>query len=106
MSERFEIPCPSCGRLRVLRCSGRWEQERARERLCMGCAGTARREFVDEMAVERLLSGSPVRANAVERRIAVVYLTRHGLSARQVAERLRVTQRTVVRLRARARAAA
>ena len=54
---------------------------------------------IDEMAVDRLRSGSPVKANPGERRAAARLLARYGLSASQIAERLRVSQRTVERYR-------
>lgn len=55
---------------------------------------------VDEIAVQRAMRGQPVRLTPAERREAVHRLTRAGLSAAQIAARLRVAQRSVVRHRA------
>jgi DNA-binding NarL/FixJ family response regulator len=61
---------------------------------------------IDEVAVQRALHGDPVRLNRFERRAAVEVLTKRGLSARKIAERLRVTERAVQRHRTAIRRAA
>jgi DNA-binding CsgD family transcriptional regulator len=58
------------------------------------------------MAVERLLAGMPVNSTRAERQAAVAALTARQKTAAEIAERLRVSQRTVVRLRARERVSA
>lgn len=99
------VPCMVCGTARQLT---RYYDPSPR---CLRCALVARSEEmrdrhsqVDEMAVERLLSGSMVQATRAERQAAITYLTGHGLSAREIAERIRVSSRTVQRLRSRAAA--
>jgi len=54
---------------------------------------------VDEVAVERVMRGEPLRLNLDERLEVVGRLTRRGISAREIAQRLHTTSRTVVRLR-------
>jgi len=54
---------------------------------------------VDEVAVERVMHGEPLRLNLDERLEVVGRLTRRGVSAREIAQRLHTTPRTVVRLR-------
>jgi len=54
---------------------------------------------VDEVAVERVMRGEPLRLNLDERLEVVGRLTRRGVSAREIAQRLHTTSRTVVRLR-------
>jgi hypothetical protein len=54
---------------------------------------------VDEVAVERVMRGEPLRLNLDERLEVVHRLTRRGVSAREIAQRLHTTSRTVVRLR-------
>lgn len=58
---------------------------------------------VDEAVVLRLLAGHPVQAKIVERTEAIARLDAYGYSAEQIAQRLRMSQRTVVRHRARLR---
>ena len=60
---------------------------------------------VDEMAVERLRRGYPVHSNPAERRQAAAALLRLGLSTPQMAERLKVSERTAERYRQYARTA-
>lgn len=60
---------------------------------------------VDEMAVERLRRGYPVRSNPGERREAAIALLRLGLSTPEMAERLQVSARTAERYRQYARSA-
>lgn len=69
-------------------------------------AQTARQAGLDAIAVERLVMGRPPAVSTrAERQRAVAILTRRGLSARRIAETIGVSQRTVVRLRGRGRAA-
>lgn len=51
--------------------------------------------------VDEVLTGSPVKSTRAERQVATAILTRKGLSARLIAERLCITERTVHRLRTR-----
>lgn len=55
--------------------------------------------YVDEVAVERAMLGHRVRLTARERREVVRALTARGASAREIAERLHTTSRTVQRQR-------
>jgi DNA-binding NarL/FixJ family response regulator len=59
--------------------------------------------YVDPVAVERVVDGGQARLGPAERRMAVAQLDAKRLSARQIAERLRVTPRTVTRIRGRLR---
>jgi DNA-binding CsgD family transcriptional regulator len=54
---------------------------------------------IDEIAVERAVSGERVCLSAAERAEAIRLLHGRGLSAQQIAERLHVTARTVQRYR-------
>ena len=85
------IPCSMCGQ------PATWVGR------CRSCASqiaaTQRNSWLDEMAVERLLAAQPVQATRAERQAAVTYLTGKRMSARLIAERLRLSERTVVRLR-------
>src|SRR6266498_3744143 len=54
---------------------------------------------VDPVSVERACAGQPHLLTVAERAQAVALLTRLGLSARQIAARLGVSERTVVRHR-------
>lgn len=54
---------------------------------------------VDEVAVERAMVGGPVELTSAERAEAVRRLSARGLSDAQVAERLRITSRSVMRIR-------
>jgi len=58
-----------------------------------------RSPHIDEIAVERAMAGDAVRLTIRERGEAVRRLTAAGLTARQVASRLHITTRTVVRYR-------
>lgn len=79
--------CPSCVALR------------SAHAVKIRTALTARQD-VDEIAVERAVIGDrPARLNKAERIAAAARLTRNGLTARQIATRLRVTPRTVTRYR-------
>jgi DNA-binding NarL/FixJ family response regulator len=53
--------------------------------------------------VQRVVDGAHLRTNLAERRQVVAVLTRRGFSAADIAARLRVTRRTVCRIRARLR---
>jgi predicted DNA-binding transcriptional regulator YafY len=55
---------------------------------------------VDEIAVERLVSGEWAYHTTAERRESVRMLTEQGLSARAISERIGVTRRQVHRDRA------
>lgn len=92
--------CPDCGKKLTSshssRCQACWDAIRPRA----GHVSTPKGWEVDEMAVERLMWGYPVNANPSERRLATKELERYGLTAVQIAERLRVTPRSVERYRA------
>jgi FixJ family two-component response regulator len=55
---------------------------------------------VDEIAIERAMHGDPVRLTCRERGLVVQTLTERRLSARAIAARLGVSERTVERYRA------
>lgn len=105
-----ESACELCGRIRLFCCHG------CSRRYCRSCwhhfigpavseGLRAWHESVDEVAVQRLLSGEPPRTTTrAERQRAVSYLVDHRLPNSTIAERLRVSQRTVERLRSRAKA--
>lgn len=108
-------PCTGCGQCRPRHARG----------LCLTCYGRARRAgtlparvttdpaaltaqpvpVADPAAVERLLAGQPVHPRRADRAEAARRLTRCGVSAALIAERLRCTERTVTRYRAALRAA-
>lgn len=54
---------------------------------------------VDEVALRRALHGEVVQVPTAHKRAMVAILTRHGLSARVIAERLELTERQVQRHR-------
>lgn len=54
---------------------------------------------VDEIAVERALSGHPVDLNEDEMRAVVTELSRQGMPDSEISRRIRRTVRTVQRLR-------
>lgn len=54
---------------------------------------------LDEIAVERAMAGDPGEMSAIDCYEAVRRLTEQGLSAREIGQRLRITQRSVVRWR-------
>lgn len=56
-------------------------------------------EPMDEVAIERAMSGEPVTLTAAERREAIARLTERGRSAQRIAELLHVSHRAVVRWR-------
>jgi hypothetical protein len=60
---------------------------------------TAGDGIVDEVVVERLAQGQDVPATKAERDAAYRLLERRGLVAREIAERLQLSTRTVVRRR-------
>jgi hypothetical protein len=106
-TQRITVPCADCGTLRTIRKDSTWKERTGRCRSCGQAARAQRtRADIDEMAVARLIAGSPVRSTPAERLQAVAQLSRRRLSCRQISERMGVSRRTVVRLRARARAAA
>jgi len=55
---------------------------------------------VDAIAVERACHGDPINLTIAERAEAIRRLARHGESARKIAERLRMTSRSVRRYKA------
>lgn len=57
--------------------------------------------YVDPVAVERAAWGDRVYLRPIERRAVVQLLTRRGLSARAIAERVGISSRTVERHRRR-----
>lgn len=111
------MQCRDCHHLMTTR----WQADKARQAgikqtfhkgrgLCAPCydraySSTAQRRGIDPVVIDRLLRGDPVRSYPRERRLAVAELTRRGLTATQIADRLRCTPRAVVRHRARVRAA-
>lgn len=62
--------------------------------------------YLDEIAIERAILGDPVPLTLPEREVVTAYLTRRGYTARQIAERLDVSFRTVQRYREASRRAA
>ena len=97
------IPCLLCDRP----IPPTWPTGRLRtfcSRLCANRAKSARiteaNKFLDEVAVIRLTSGSPVTSTKAERLEAVRRLVGRGYSTRSVAERLHTTTRSVWRYRA------
>lgn len=56
-------------------------------------------ELMDEIAIERAISGEPVTLTAAERREAVARLTARGRSAQRIAELLHMSHRAVARWR-------
>lgn len=74
-----------------------WRRRRARGFLLRG--PKSRDPIVDEIAVERACNGDPVTLTVAERAEAVRLMTAKGMTARQIAERLRMAERTVVRYR-------
>ena len=93
------IPCPICSKP----VPATWPNGRPRtfcSRLCANRANNARHTSMDEVAVIRLTSGSPVPSTKAERLEAVRLLVGRGYSTRSVAERLHTTTRSVWRYRA------
>ena len=78
--------------------------------LCRACYDKGRprsarnRQPVDWVTVDRAIAGIQQHLTSREITEAVDYLSMHGQSAQQIADRLRVTTRTVHRARARIRA--
>ncbi|WP_353650088.1 hypothetical protein ABLG96_03810 [Nakamurella sp. A5-74] len=54
---------------------------------------------IDEVVIDRLIAGIPVRSNVPERKAAVQILTLRGWSAMRIGQQLGCAQRTVVRYR-------
>ena len=108
--------CPDCGDRRVVHSTTTRQDERilAGGSRCMPCyiEFSARplnppdcsTDNIDEVAVMRLLAGQPVRATVAEKLEAMRRLP-VGLSAREIAERLRVSARQVQRYRSMLRGA-
>ena len=74
---------------------------------CKTCRKARRAELsagdVDPVAIERAMSGQPVRLSRSERRLVIVRLTRRGEPARVIARKVSLTSRSVARARVRAR---
>lgn len=101
---RIDVPCANgCGNVRaVYRPS---EAAKIADRPCRDCYWGAKRDYyVDEMAVVRLIAGTPVNATAHERAAAASELASKGISHRVIAARLHVSRRTVERYQQRQRA--
>lgn len=62
-------------------------------------AGLPRRISIDHAVIDQALAGTQPRMNWLERHETITYLTRCGLSARSIAQRLGINPRTVVRHR-------
>ncbi|AUS34635.1 hypothetical protein C1M55_28310 [Rhodococcus qingshengii] len=62
-------------------------------------------QLVDDVVVQRLVSGRVTDATIAERRAAFARLDAQGLSCQQIASILRITERTIDRYRAQTRAA-
>ena len=73
---------------------------------CAGCAAADRFGDVDEVVVERLIHGIPVRSTMAERREAVRALRARGLAASVIADRMCTSARQVERYLAADRCAA
>lgn len=76
-----------------------------RRRWCRPCwvrVLIARLDEVDDVVVWRLTHGDRLDSTPGEKRAAVAELTRRGMSARAIAERIGIAERSVVRARARA----
>lgn len=54
---------------------------------------------IDWVVVDRLVAGIPVRSNRAERIEAAAIMTRRGMSAAEIAEQMRCSDRSVVRYR-------
>jgi len=105
------VPCILCGRERAILTKPNIHVWAAWRRLCKACSiqttrgniTSSHQHEVDEVAVQRLISGQPpAHTTRAERQLAVRQLLTHRMTNRAIAERLHVTQRTVERLRARA----
>lgn len=105
------VPCIVCGRERPILTTTNIYVWAAWRRPCKACSIQANRgnltsvhqDEVDEVAVQRLISGQPpAHTTRAERQLAVRQLLTHRMTNRAIAERLHVTRRTVERLRARA----
>ena len=96
------IPCPFCSQPMTARRNG--HKATYCSLLCANRANAATRiadpGFMDEVAVTRLTSGSPVTSTKAERLEAVRLLIARGCSTTVVAERLHTTTRSVWRYRA------
>jgi len=71
--------------------------------LCSRCYHRTRRPcrrvIPDEFVIDCVLTGTAMTTNTPERRVLVPELFRRGMTAREIAARLRVDARTVHRLR-------
>lgn len=98
------IPCPVCRRPMP---QLHFQKTRLRQFCSRRCSVTAtnsrrsaRDAYLDEVAVIRLTTGSPVTSTKAERLEAVRLLIGRGYSTAVVAERLHTTTRSVWRYRA------
>jgi len=105
------VPCILCGRERPILTGTNIRVWAAWRRPCKAChvqanlrnLTSAHQDEVDEVAVQRLISGQPpAHTTRAERQLAVRQLLTHRMTNREIAERLHLAQRTVERLRARA----
>lgn len=77
-----------------------WREEAKRRPSGRRRGPRSRDQVVDEIAVRRAMAGDAVELTVLELHTAIDRLSRSGLSQRVVAERLRITMRTVSRSRA------
>lgn len=98
-----DVTCPICETPRPIRYSTPIDLRRAADRQCLNCYRAGRYKGVDEVAVQRLLSGSRVQATRAERQAAVTYLVDRRVPNSVIAARIHASQRTVERLRQRMR---
>jgi DNA-binding CsgD family transcriptional regulator len=93
-----------CGRCygRLIRTPERRAVDNARRRAVYNARRRRERppQPVDEVAVYRACHGDRVHLTVTERKLAVSWLTGHGYTAQQAADRLHTTRRTVERIRA------
>jgi len=90
----FGCRCP-----RTVETIRRWNNAKRKVRGTQQATGI-RSPHVDDIAVEKALTGYRVRLTIRERAIVVARMTRLGLSSNAIAERLGLAARTVVRYRA------
>lgn len=98
------IPCPVCSAPMT---ASHPSNGRPRQFCSKPCASRAngsvirtRNADMDEVAVIRLISNSPVTSTKAERREATRQLTSRGRSASWIADHLHITERSVTRYRA------
>ena len=97
----------SCGHDKVIDSPACQSKLRAfAESTCKSCASKRKAgdpDLSDWAAVDRLVKGVVVHASRHDRMAAVDLLTRQGLPARVIADRIGITARTVHRIRTRLR---